>query len=267
MDPATTLDVADRGMLAVAGRRGPLLSPMAAWWDGAGLWMTTAADATKVGVLRREPRCAFAVPAHADEPGALARGRARVLGPDEPLRLALHAPAISGAVTALTLRNLPAVADYAWQAARVPSRWRAHRRVVVRVAVDDVTPLLPAPHVPGVPPPLPTEIPRGVRRRLSGRREVLVATEDAPPQVTTASWAGGRRLAFPRDVMLPERTRAVVAVDDDDGRPTGVTGVALHGTLARDGAFAPERATWWDGFALQTVEVAPPTEAGLTLPD
>jgi len=267
VDPAAALDAADRGLLAVAGRRGPLLTPMAAWWDGAALWMTTSADAAKVEVLRRDPRCAFAVVPHRDAPGALATGTARILGPDEPLRLALHAPPIAGALTALALRNVPAVADYARRAALVPSRWRLDQRVVLRVAVEQLDPLLPPPHVLGVPPALPTELPREVRRKVGGRREVMVAVEGAPPQLHAASWAGGHTLAFPHDTTLPPRARAAVAVDADAGRPSQVTGVVLHGTLERDGALAVDRATWWQGFTLETVDVAPASAAGITLPD
>lgn len=266
--PGELLERADRCLLAVDGRSGPRLSPMAFWSDGDGLWMLTSRSAVPPAVLRRAPGCVAYVPPLDDgEPGAVVRGRARVFGPGDPVGLALHAPTISAAMTALAARSPGSILDYVQDAVRVPPRWSPGNRVVLRLAVDGVAGIDPPPVGPGVAPPLPTVVPPDVRRAVAGIRAVVVAFgEGEGLQVSPTVWSAGYRLVTPPQVRVAEGVRAVVAVGLGSG-PTAGTGAAVHGRVGPDQRMEPDEATWWRGMEVTTASVTAPTPGGIDLPD
>jgi hypothetical protein len=262
---------AGRCLLAVRGRRGPLLAPMAFWWDGAGLWMSTPAASTKIALLRANPECAVWVPPLRDgEPGALVHGEARIFGLGDPFSLALHGPSISGAVLALATRNAAQIFGYVQDARHVPVRFWPRNRVVVRVAARRILGIQPPPVGPGIAPPLPTAIPPDVRRALSGQRRVSVAAVHGDVlNVAPATLGAGFSLAFADGHQPPAGARLAATVDVEPGhRPTTVVGLVLHGRHEPAGAMVVERATWWHGFELATADV-PQTAGprGIELPD
>lgn len=268
-DALAVLDGQHRCLLAVHGRTGPLVSPMAYWWDDQHAWMTTAASAVKIARLRADPRCAVWVPGP-EGSGVGASGVARVFDASDPVGLLLHGPAITGAMTALAASNVSAIAGYVQDAARVPSRFRPHNRVVLRVRLDDAElcrePVAP----PGVAPALPTVVPAEVRRVVGGRRRVVVALDTPDLEVLPAVWGAGFALTPPAGRTLPADAGAAVVVDVDPGeRPTTVVGLALRGTITDGGALRPARATWWEGFEIASADVPAPTSAasGIVLPD
>ncbi|MFO8074789.1 MAG: pyridoxamine 5'-phosphate oxidase family protein [Egibacteraceae bacterium] len=267
------LEGARRCVLALPSRSGPLLSPMAFWFDGAALWLSTSEEAVKARRLAREPACAVYVPAR-DGGGVAARGLARVHSLDDPVGLALHAPTVSAAMTALAVKELGAIGHYLRDLPAVPRTWRPRRRVALRVALSDPVRLAAPTPGPGVAPGLPAVVPADVRRAVAGRRRVVAAAGQADVALAPAVWSAG----FALDVATPEGggegtspfavegTPLAVVVDDDGGRPSQVRGLALRGTL-RGGALAPERVTWWRGFEAETAEVPSPDDDVLTLPD
>lgn len=259
-EPAAVLGRSVRCLLAARGRQGPIVSPMAHWFDGRAVWMTTAADAAKVAALGRDPVCLVAVVPEEQQAGMVASGRARVLSPDQPARFALHAPAITGALSALAARNARSVADYALHASQVPWRWAAHRRVVVRVVLDDPWPLAPPSGPTRVTPALPTALPADVRRRLGGKRVVAVLWDEGGLRVATATWGAGLTLAFADGLPASARprtgARVAVVAELDTGRPTEAVGAVLHGALEGGDAVVADRAVWWRGFEVGRGEVA-----------
>lgn len=259
------LDESARCLLAFPGARGPLLAPMAHWFDGRALWMTTASDSVKARRLSVNGACAVWL---AGDAGALvARGQARLYSLSDPLRLLLHVGPISGALTALAFRNAATLFGYARDAVLVPARWRPHNRVVLRVALEDVEAMtLPDPG-PGLAPGLPTSVPADVRRAIAGKRRVVVATGTGRPTLAPAVWSAGFSLDGGPHRTLPEQAPAAVAVDADaEASPLGVRGMVLHGTI-RNGRLEPERATWWRGFHLETVDLPAASVPGVVLPD
>lgn len=265
----------DRCVLAVRGRRGPLLAPMAFWWDGAGLWLITSQASVKAGILARDPVCAASVgPPRTGRPtpGVVVHGRARIFGVGDPLGLTLHGPTIATAMAALGARNVPILVGYARDAARIPAAWWPRRRVVMRVTADHIDEVDPPAAGPGMAPALPAAVPPEVRRAVAGERRVVVAsTDDGQPGgrlvLAPAVWGAGYALTLPEGMAPRDGARAAATVDRDlTGRPTRVAGLAVHGEVV-DGGIRAERATWWHGFDLATVDVAAPTPGGVELPD
>lgn len=265
MDAAAILDESPRCLLAVRGRREPIISPTAHWFDGSGVWLTTAADAGKVAALRRDPECAVTVPATDDEPGVAAAGRARVFMPAEPVRFALHAPAISAAMSALAARHPGALWHETTTPSRLAAHWPPHQRVVVRVILDALDTVHPLPREPGVSPPLPTALPTDVRRRLGGRRAVMVVWDQPPLRVVPAAWAGGFALAFAGLGSLRPRLgdRVAVAVGSAAGTSTMACGAVLHGELGDGDVLAADRVTWWRGFEVHRSDLPEASTGGL----
>ena len=268
------LEGARRCVLALPSRSGPLLSPMAFWFDGAAVWLSTSEDAVKTRLLAREPACTVYVPAPDGDGGVAARGLARVHSLDDPVGLALHAPTVSAAMTALAVKELGAIGHYLRDLPVIPRSWLPQRRVAVRVVLSAPARLEAPTPGPGVAPALPSVVPADIRRAVAGRRAVVAAAGRRDVEVAPAVGSAGGAL----DVAAPggrdegggpfeaDGTPLAVVVDDDGGRPSEVRGLALRGTV-RAGALAPERVTWWRGFEAHTAEVPAPDDDVLTLPD
>lgn len=268
MDAAAILDQSPRCLLAARGRREPVVWPMPQWFDGSAVWMTAAADAGQVAALRRDPACAVAVPPAADDhPGVAAAGRARVFTPAEPLRFALHAPAIGAAMSALAARHTSGLWRYATRPSRLVAQW-PHQRVVVRVALDALDLVEPPMVQAGVSPPLPTVVPTDVRRRLGGRRAVLALWDQPPLRLATASWTAGMALTFAARGPRPRPgDRAAVALEDQTATPHTAVGAVVHGELGDDGALTADRVTWWRGFEVHRTDLAGWASTAAVIPD
>ena len=264
------LDRAGRCVLAFSGRRGPVVSPMAFWADGASLWMATPAQSVKAAALRERPECAVHVPAPAGlGEDAVLTGHARVFGLHDPVGLALHGPMISAAMTALASRNTGTILGYVQDVRHVPQRFRPHNRVVVRVRIQSSRTVPPLQPGPGIAPALPTVVAPEIRRALAGRRLVTLATQDVGGRVEAgpAVWGAGYSVRGVGGRPPADGVHAAVHVGaDPEGRPTDVVGLTLSGALV-DGRLEPVRATWWDGFTLRTADVPPPARSSVVLPD
>ena len=241
---------------------------MAFWSDGASLWMSTPAVSVKARALRRRPQCSiYVAPPDGATDGMLLAGRVRIYGLHDPLGLAVHGAVVSTAMTALAARNAGTLLGYAQDATAVPSRFRPHNRVAVRFAIDDVRPVRLPEAAPAVAPALPAVIPASVRRAVTGQRHVVLATGVASGTVavTPAVWGAGFSLHLPAGDSLPSGGPATVyAGTDPRGRPTQVVGLSLAGEV--DGErLRPQRATWWEGFELRTVDL--PARQSVILPD
>ena len=259
---------AQRCVLGFAGRRGPLLAPMAFWTDGSSLWMSTPAASVKARALRARPEVSVYVPPAGGAPGAVALGRARVFGLHDALGLAVHGPVVSTAMTALAATNAGTILGYVQDARHVPARFRPRNRVAVRVRIDDVAPVGQPELAGGIAPALPSVVDPAVRRALAGLREVALARQDFDGRVRVgpAAWSAGLTLALPPGEAVADGTPAAVHLGTDPRhRPTLVVGLSLVGEI-NGGALQAQRATWWEGFNLTTVDL-PSNGPSLTLPD
>jgi hypothetical protein len=271
------LDDAKRAVLAWPGRTVPLLAPMAFWWDGHHVWVSTPGDSAKVRALRADPGCRLYVPpddgaAGPTAAGALLTGRARVFHLGDPLGLGIHAGVLAAAQAALMVKNAPSMAGYVVDAGRVPTRFLPVNRVLVRITVEDRVDVVPPPPPPGIAPALPTAVPPEIRRKLSGRRQVVLATQvDGGVGLLPAVWGAGFALTVPAGMRVDEGTPAAVVLDHDPGfRPTEVAGVTLSGTVRRRGpqvVLDLTRVRWWDGFHLDAAEVTADRTDTIVIPD
>jgi len=275
---AQTLHRGGRALLAVRGHRGPVLSPVAYWFDGAGLWFSTPADSVKVAGLLRDPVCAVHVPERQDaasdgDGGANARGHGRIFSLDDPRGLVLHGAAITAAVSALAARHAAGLRDLAQEALRQPARLLPHSRVVVRMEVEAAQWVRAPRPVAGIAPALPIVVPADVRRAVAGLREVVVAVEDAGGlSLTAATWSAGFALAPTEGEHLPVGALAAVALDSGwEEKPGRSTGLALAGALAEGPVLRAAAVTWWQGFRLQSADLPAGPQAGfrsgVTIPD
>jgi len=261
---------ARRGVLALSGPREPLLAPMALWFDGHHVWMTTVGSSAKAKRLRRQPRCALASPAPADgTEAAVAYGTARVYGPHDPVGLAVHGAPVSAAMSALAARNAPVVAGYARESLEIPWSWLPQSRVALRMRLDEALPVRPPEVPPGVSPSLPTEVPAPVRRAVAGVRRVVVAAGRGEGlRVAPGAWSAGYALTLPAGFPIAPGEPVSVATDADPGNsPGGVAGLSVRGEMDEGGALRPSRVTWWQGFEIATVDIASPGLAAVELPD
>lgn len=259
---------AQRCVLGFAGRRGPLVAPMAFWADGSSLWMSTPAASVKARALRARPEVSVYVPPAGGSPGAVALGRARVFGLHDPLGLAVHGPVVSAAMTALAATNAGTILGYVQDARHVPVRFRPRNRVAVRIRIDDVTPVSQPESAGGIAPALPSVVDPTVRRALAGLRDVALARQepDGRVRVGPAAWGAGLALQLPPGESVADGTPAAVHLGTDPRhRPTLVVGLSLVGEV-NGGALQARRATWWQGFTLTTVDL-PENRPSITLPD
>jgi hypothetical protein len=267
----TLLARATRCLIAYRVSDGPSMTPMACWSDGGGLWMTTSRQAAKVAALRRDPRCAMWIePDDPGDPGVAVDGTARVHDLSDPVGLALHAPTISAALAAMAVTHRTALAGYVRDLPQLPGRWRPHSRVLIRVRVDRARSRLAPQRRSGVGPRLPSQLPAGVRRAVTGARLVTLALQRGDTlTVQPAVWNAGFALDVGASAVPDGPAPACIVIDaHDDPRPSAKVGVLLRGHVDPSLTFHPRRAVWWEGFSSSAGPVTPPTSAsGITLPD
>lgn len=263
------LDDAKRMVLAWPGKDGPRLAPMAFWWDGRHVWLSTSSSAYKVKAFDADPDCVAWVPPQRDgQAGMHLRGRARVFHPTDLVAMATHGPVVATAQTALAVKNYASVAGYVADAGKVPVRWLPASRVMIRIAVDDRWSVVPPVPGPGIAPALPTAVPPEVRRLLSGRRDVTLATRtEGGLGLVPAAWGAGWTVDLPAGAEIPEGTDVAAVLDHDPGfRPTETAGVSVRGTW-RSGRIQPTSVRWWHGFTQGTAEVTSGPLDPIVIPD
>lgn len=268
--PAELLRSATRLVIAVPGRDGPVATPMAFWFDGASLWMTTSASSAKARLLARSRRCALWVPPReAGRRGVAVEGPARVFSAADPVGLLTHWATISAAVTALLVKQSSTLGGYVRDLPQMPLRWLPPGRVVVRVRAERLRAMLPPEPGPGIAPALPGVVPSDIRRILSGRRDVAVAAQlDGVVALRPAAWGAGFALDLGDEPAWSPGTPVTAVLDDDPlQRPSDVVGIALHGHLDARGAIRPQRVSWWHGYESQRAEVPSRAAGAVVLPE
>lgn len=258
LDPKLT--EATRCLVAVhTAQDGPQLVSLPCWSDGEALWLAPPGSHPVVDALRHAPDCAVWIGGGGG--GVAATGLARVFGAGDPIGLLAHGPVIALALAALALHH-PGEAMRAW----LPP----HLSIAVRLALRELRTVDPSPSPGrGIAPALPAVVPADVRRRLSGLRDVVVASEGAAGlRVGHATWSAGFVLAG--DLPTAPGAAIVVAVEAgarQGGVRQGAVGVALSGELDARGALRPVRASWWRGPHSGTAPLSSQPPGAVTLPD
>lgn len=271
------------GMLALNSGRLPLVTPVAFYFGGSALWMTTSRHAVKVRIARRDPRAAFLV--ENEQRSILLQGLLEIFDPRTlrgPVRAMMEGPGFALNVAGYALKNAQFVAGYLLDLASIPGEWWPQNRVLLRLRVSrrselqkpEVGPAMPA-RVPDV----PAAVARGVaRNRIAqlcwslGGSPVLAPAMWAPDGSDLLAWVPVGAAALPR-----EGARAALVVERHHSfRATRMLGACMRGRLTSEpgGAAAlaerygsepreegrymrleVERLTWWQGFEVQSARV------------
>lgn len=263
---ASLLSGARVARMAVAGRRGPMISSQLFAAAEGRLWMISSRNSVRVRVIRRRPQVSVIL--RSGRRSAVVCGEAEILapwGPVEALRLAFAAPAAAHALLGYATRNSTRMIGYLTDMLRIPPPMEAlpFDRVLIAVtpergfvwsgvAVTDVLGEWPgspdddaAIHIEALPVPplafrtgLPAGIPPWVGSVLDGRQACTLGWEipDAalalPATWDPAGWRAELPAAVAAMVTPGARVaRACIAVDRSVAlRPTSYTGVLLRGT-------------------------------------
>jgi hypothetical protein len=275
-DASTILGSASIGMLALRSGRLPLVNPAVFSYAGGSLWMTTSRYAAKTIIARRDPRAAFLV--DGGDRAVLLRGALEIFDPlnvSNDVRAVLEGPSFFFGMAGYALRNLPFVAGYALDLARLPREWMPYNRVILRLKVSGADVVQGAPFPAAQAARVPA-VPAEVSRRLAGvSRGYACWIEGGSPvvrpafwevergQVTLAATSGRPRVGAPGALVVESHHRF---------RPSLMVGACVRGTFApASGAAAiaerygidaaevpaaidlkPERVTSWRGFAVAT---------------
>lgn len=251
-----TLDLvlaeATRCLIACRPAQGGLwLVALPCWSDGEALWLVGAGSDPVIDALASAPNCAAWIGPIGQEAGLAATGLARVFDAQDPIGLLVHGPVIALAVAALAAHHPREVAR-SWLPSSLPA--------AVRVALSELRAVEHSPAGPGMAPVLPEAVPADIRRRLSGRRDVVVAgASTAGVRVERATWSAGYVL----NGELPASPGAPIAV----AVGAGAVGVSLSGELGARGALQPAQVSWWSGPRSGTAALSTPPRGALELPD
>lgn len=264
------------GMLALKAGRLPLVNPAAYSFAAGSLWMTTSRYAAKNVLARRDPRAAFFV--DAGSMGVLIRGTLEVFDPlslSNQVRAALSGPGLYLGMAEYALRNVPFVAGYVLDIARLPREWMPYNRIVLQLHPNDVDVVdvgpFPAAQAARVP-----AVPAEVSRRLAGvPRGYACWFEGGTPVIRPALWevdSGTVMLAPAEGRVRAGAPGALVVESHHRFRPSLMVGACVRGTFggpadrdaiaeryALDDGAVPtavelraERVTSWRGFTIAT---------------
>lgn len=271
LDPRTRelLSRSRIGMLALNGVRLPLVNPAAFSFSRGAVWMTTSRHAAKLALARRDRRAAFLV--EGDGRAVVLQGMLEsfdLLTPGGQLRAAVRGPGFALSLAGYALKNAPYIGGYLLDLASIPAEWWPHNRIVFRLEVDRVRQLRTdrVPPDPGGSGALLPGVPAQVGRPLAGNHGYLCWATPRGPSLAPVGWSpdGGEvLLRLPPGVgrgPAGGSAGALVVERHHPFRATRVLGVCLRGRLNEESAgelrLEVERATWWQGFRVETGRVA-----------
>src|SRR5215510_9919969 len=235
-EASAILGRASIGMLALRSGRLPLVNPAVFSNSGGSLWMTTSRYAAKTIIAKRDPRAAFLV--DGGDRAVLLRGALEIFDPlkvSNDIRAVLEGPSFFLGMAGYALRNMPFVAGYALDLARLPREWMPYNRVILRLKVSGAELVEGAPFPAAQAARVPA-VPAEVSRRLAGvSRGYACWIEGGLPvirpafwevergQVTVAPTAGRPRAGAPGALVVESHHRF---------RPSQMVGACVRGTFA-----------------------------------
>jgi hypothetical protein len=268
------------GMLALRlGRSAggaPLVNPAVFNFASGSLWMTTSRYAAKTIIAKRDPRAAFLV--DGGSRAVLLRGALEIVDPlsiSSQIRAMLDGPAYLLGMAGYTLRNVPFIAGYMLDLARLPREWMPYNRVVLRLRLSDADLVEGAPFPPAQAARVPA-VRAEVSRRLAGvSRGYACWIEGGMPVIRPAFWEveQGQVIVAPTSGRPRSGSAGALVVElHHRFRPSMMVGACVRGTFSQatdKEAIAerygltpdevpavldlrPERVTSWRGFAVTT---------------
>lgn len=256
--------------VAIGTARGPLVTPVLYGAADGALWVLTNRHALKAKVWRRRPRAGWTVVS--GDSAVVFAGDVTLLSLQDAravLARPLGLAAVPPAVLSWMCRNPRQVAGFAWDTIAHPSRGMPQDFVLVRLQPDSATIVRDAGDRHGAVAPSDPRIAAAIPDGLAGLAGlptgILGLATDDGPVAFPVRWDPTRSVA-----RIPEGLTPVAVVDGSQAcitfdepvrlRPTEQRGIVLRGTV-RAGAGADElilhatRATYWDGFDVETVDL------------
>ena len=247
-------------MLALRAARLPLVNPAAYSFAAGSLWMTTSRYAAKNLMARRDPRAAFFV--DAGSKGVLMRGTLEVFDPlslSNQVRAALAGPGLYLGMAGYALRNVPVVAGYVLDLARLPREWMPYNRIVLQLHPNDVEVIDIWPFPPAQAARVPA-VPAEVSRRLAGvPRGYACWFEGGVPVIRPALWEVDRGTVMVAPTGGHSRTGApgaLVVESHHPFRPSLMVGACVRGNFGS----AADRDAIAERYAIETAKVPPAFE-------
>jgi hypothetical protein len=284
-DARALLSRARIGMLALNGGHYPLVNPAAFHFSGGSIWLTTSRHAVKVSLARKRPACTFLVDGGSH--CLLLEGDAEIYDPRSApgmVRAFLGGPDLYLSVAGYALKNAAFIGGYLRDLAGIPGEWWPQNRALVRLRISRAWSLPSVSSPPAAPAAVPG-VPAGVRRALTRVPVAYVCTlVDGVPLMAPAIWTANGHISLVIGVAgflgIDRRAAGGLAIESHHAyRATRMIGAYLRGRFSADAEakgevagryaldappsglglrFAPERATWWRGFTLQTADVEQP---------
>jgi hypothetical protein len=264
-DPLTS---AARGVLVTRTADDLAATPVAVWYDGAGVWMAAVPSPATDSLRNGGEAAVWVRSVQPGAPGVAVWGRCRVFGLHDPVGLVTHAGPLSAALAALAARTPDVVVGYVEDAVGLPPRL-PRNRVVLRLRVTRLRGVDEPEPGPGIAPPLPAVVPSDVRRQVSGERCVVAAAASGRDvDLAPGVWDANLRLTDGEGRVVGPADVALVIVETASGVRGGrMVGLALAGRLDGHGMLHPQRASWWDGLRQGSAEIPAPTPGGVDLPE
>lgn len=221
-----------RWVWVAVSARGPHVTPMACSWANGRLWLVAARRSVKARAIRETPEIAVLVPG-----GVVARGRAVLLDPKDPVGLITSAPdAVRSTVATpvYAIRHAGLVADLAARATRALAKGRIPAvRAVIALDLDDAAP-------------------------TAGDGDAALALDVGRGlEVVPAHWDGSRSVASFDDDVTEGSGRFALSIVKGAGDPP-LDGIQLRGRATvrgREAKLEVERSSWWSGLDAGTVQV------------
>jgi hypothetical protein len=279
-DASAILGQASMGMLALRTGRSaggaPLVNPAVFNFASGSLWMTTSRYAAKTVIARKDPRAAFLV--DAGTRALLLRGVLEILDPlsiPTQVRALLDGPGYFLGMAGYTLRNIPFIAGYMLDLARLPREWMPYNRVVLRLRLTDADLVEGSAFPPAQAARVPA-VPADVSRRLAGvSRGYACWIEGGMPVLRPAFWDvdHGQVIVAPTSGRPRSGSPGALVVESHHRfRPSMMVGACVRGTFGPSSdveaiaeryglsaaevpamvSLTPARVTSWRGFAVTT---------------
>lgn len=258
--------------VAISTARGPLVTPVLYGSAGGAIWVLTNRHALKAKVWRTRPRAAWTV--RSENSAVAFTGEATMLSLRDAkavLSRPLGLVAVPPAVLSWVCRNPRQVGGFVWDTVAHPTRGMPQDFVLVRLQPDSATvvrDLAGSDVVLDADPRIAAVVPDGLAELTTQATGILGLTSSNGPVALPVEWDHERSVAriplSASHLASDVETDACITFDEPVHlRPTEQRGIVLRGRVRRaigdesdSLAFDTDRVTYWDGFTVETVDVA-----------
>lgn len=257
--------------VAIGTARGPLVTPVLYGSAGGAIWVLTNHHALKAKVWRKRPRAGWTV--RSGNTAVAFTGEATMLSVRDvagALARPLGLVAVPPAVLSWVCRNPRQVGGFVRDAIAHPTRGMPQDFVLVRLQPDSATivrDLADSDDVGDADPRIAEVVPDGLAELTTQRTGILGLSTPDGPVAMPAGWDHEQSVirlsSAAAHLVAGAGAEACITFDEPVHlRPTEQRGIVLRGRVQPDAgddagalAFDADRVTYWDGFAVETVDI------------